>query len=169
MHLDLHVIETERTCCFFTANSHKFSLFRQRIQIARMESSGEDQKLVVFPPLTAAETVQIPEADTWPVKTMTVLQCARPRTNTNKTTTRSMKRVPQGVVTPEGPVGSSGDTDINVWSEHKLRSLSKDKLHTLVEVSGDSTAKTLKGPFCLGRSPCMRCSLETRKKKGKST
>ena len=72
---------------------------------------------------TATETVQIPETDTSPVKTMAVLQSAFLGTNTDETTTRSMEGLPQEVVNPEGFVGSSGDTDLKVYCEDKLRSL----------------------------------------------
>ena len=47
---------------------------------------------------------------------MTVLQSSRPGTNSDETTTRSMEGVPQEVVILEGSVGSSGDTDITVYS-----------------------------------------------------
>ena len=109
---------------------------------------GEDQELVISPPGTSADTVQIPEIDTSAVKAMTVLQSTRPGTNTAETTTHSMKRVPQEVVNPEGSVGSSGDTDIKVYCENKHRSLSEILLQSLVEMSEESITKFIGMSFC---------------------
>ena len=64
--------------------------------------SGEDQRQGISPPSTSAETVQISETDTSPVKTMTVLQSARPVTNDNETNSQSVEREPQEVVNPVG-------------------------------------------------------------------
>ena len=46
--------------------------------------TGEDRQLVFSPPGTFTETVQIPETDTSPVKTIMVLQSARPGTDTDE-------------------------------------------------------------------------------------
>ena len=90
--------------------------------------TGKDQQLENPSPGTSAETGQIPESDTSPVKTMTVLQSARPRTNTDEPTSQSVERVPPEVVQPEGSFGSSGDTDVNIYCEDKFRSLSDDEI-----------------------------------------
>ena len=94
-----------------------------------------------------AETVQIPETDTSPVKTKMVLQSVHPGTNTNETTSPSMERVPEEVVNLEGSIGSSGDWDKNVYCEENLRSLSEDEIKTLMEVTEESIAKILEGPI----------------------
>ena len=110
----------------------------------------ENQQLVISPPGTSAETVQIRETDTLPVKTMTELQSAPPGTNSDETTFQSMERVPQEVVKPERAVGSSGDTDNNLYCVDKLRSLSQGDRQTLTEVSEESIAKLLGGPIFSG-------------------
>ena len=82
---------------------------------------------------------------------MTLLQSARPGTNTDETISQSMERVPQEVVDPEGSVGSSGDREINVYCEDKLRSLSEGEIQTLVDVSGESIANMWSGPIVIER------------------
>ena len=69
---------------------------------------------------------------------MTLLQSAFPGTN-NK------ERVPQEVVNLKGSFGSSGGTDVNVYFEDKLRSVSEGDIQRVVEVSEESMAKTLGG------------------------
>ena len=111
---------------------------------------GEDQQLVISPAESAAERIQNPERDTAPLKSKTVLQSDRPGTKTDETSFRTMENVPQEVVIPEESVGSSIDTDIKLYCEVKLRSLSEDELRMLVEVSEDSIAKILRAPYVGG-------------------
>ena len=109
--------------------------------------TGEDQRLVISPPGTSAETVQIPEADTSPVKKMTLLHSARPWSDNIETISKSMERVPQEVVNLKGSVGSSGVADNNVYCEVKLRSLSESEIQTVVEVIEESMLKMMGGPI----------------------
>ena len=53
----------------------------------------------------------------------------------------------QEVANPEGSVGCSDGTVVDVCCEDKLRSLSEGEIKTLVEVSEDSIAKILGGPI----------------------
>ena len=89
----------------------------------------------------ATAKTQIPVIEKSPKKTMTVFQSARPGGNTGETTTQSIERVSQEVVYPEVSLGRGGDTDINVYCEHKLPSFSDGELQTLVEVCEESIGK----------------------------
>ena len=109
--------------------------------------TAEDQQLEFFPPSRSAETIQNTETDTSPVKSLTVLQNACPGTNNNGNSSQKMERVPPEVINPEGSVGSSGGTDVNVYFEEKLRLPSEREIQTLVEVSEESIAKILGGPI----------------------
>ena len=91
-----------------------FHYLEKKSIVQERDHTREDQQLVTSPPDFADETVRNSETDTSPVKTMTVLQSARPSMNTDGTTTRSMEGRPQKVGNPEGYVGSSGDTNIDV-------------------------------------------------------
>ena len=55
--------------------------------------------------------------------------------------------MPQGIGNREGSVGSSGDTDVKVYCEDKLRSLSEGELQTLVCVGEEIIVKILGGPI----------------------
>ena len=88
---------------------------------------------------------------------MTVSQTALTGCNTDETTAQNMEGVPQKVVNPEGSDGSSEDTDINVYCEDKLRSLSEAELQTLVEVSEESIAKVLGGFVLVELSMNLAC------------
>ena len=81
---------------------------------------------------------------------MTVIQSSSPGKNTDETSNRGIEGVPQGVYNPEGSVGSRGDTDNNLYYDDKLRSLVMGEIQKLVEVSENSVAKTLGGPFVSG-------------------
>ena len=107
--------------------SISFRWLEKKTNVQEKSQTGEDQRLVISPPGPSPETVQIREADTSPVKTMTVLQSASPGTNNNETNYQSMERVPQGAVNPERSVGSSGGTYVNVYCEDKVRSQSEVK------------------------------------------
>ena len=82
-----------------------------------------------------------------PVNTMTVLQSDHLVTDANETTSLSVDRKLQEIVKLEGSVGSCGGTDIKVYCEDKLRSLSEGELQTLAEVSEECIAKILGGPI----------------------
>ena len=101
-----------------------FRRLRKKPNLQERSQTEEDQELVISPPSTSAETVQIPATDTSPKKTMTALRSARPESNTDGITAQNMEGVLQEVVNPEGSVGSSGDTDVNVYCQARLRSLS---------------------------------------------
>ena len=109
--------------------------------------TGDNQQLLISPSGTSVETVRNSETDASPVKTIMVLQSAPPGTNTNETNPQSMERVLREVVNLEGSVGSSGGTDVDVYCEDKLRSLSEGEIQTLVEVSEESIAEVLCGPI----------------------
>ena len=70
-------MKNEQFCRSFTEVFHKFSPFRETIQVAR-RFSKETQQLVLSFPGAVAETIEFPETDTSPAKTMTVLQSAQP-------------------------------------------------------------------------------------------
>ena len=63
--------------------------------------------MAISPPDKIAETVPIPETVTSPVKTMTVLQSARPGADVDETTTESMEGATKELVNPVGSFGSS--------------------------------------------------------------
>ena len=75
-----------------------FRCFEKKSNVRETSQYGEDQRVVSSPTSTSAEAVQIPEADTSPVKTMTVLYSAGLGTNNIETTFPSMERVTQEVV-----------------------------------------------------------------------
>ena len=55
--------------------------------------------------------------------------------------------MPQEVVDLKVSVGSSGGTDVNVYCENKLRSLSEGEIQTVVGMSEEFVAKILGGPI----------------------
>ena len=78
---------------------------------------------------------------------MAVLQSGRPVTNNSQNNSQSMEKVLVEVVTLKRSVGSSGGTDVNEYSEDKLRSLNEGEVQTVVEVSEESMAKIMGGPI----------------------
>ena len=131
--------------------SISFRCLEKKPNVQERSQTGEDQRLVISPPSTSVEVVQIPETDMSPVKTMMVLQSGRPGTNINETNSQSIKRLPREGVSPEGSVESSGGTDVNVYCGDKFRSLIEGEIQTLVEVNEESIAKILVGPFASER------------------
>ena len=105
----------------------------------------KDQQLVISALKTSAETVQIPERDSSPNNTMTVLTNARPGCNADEITAQMMGGVPKEVNNPERSVGSSVNMDFNIYCEEELRWLNEGEIKTLVEVSEESLAKILGG------------------------
>ena len=91
-----------------------FRCLEKKSNLQRRSQTGEDKRLVNSPRSKSAESVQIPKTDTSPVKTMTVLQSARPGTNNIEINSQSVERESQEVVNPEGFVRSSCCTDVNV-------------------------------------------------------
>ena len=67
-----------------------FRRLRKKSNLQERCQTGEDQEVVISPPGTSAETVQIPETDTSPKKTMTALLRARPGSNTDGITAQKM-------------------------------------------------------------------------------
>ena len=134
----------------FTGNipqtSINFRCLQKKSNVQEKSQTGEDNRLVVSPPIPSTETVQNLETDTSPVKTMTVLQIALPGTNINGTNSQSKETVLQEIVNLERSVGSRGGTDVSVYCEDKLRSLSEGEIQTLMEVSEESIAKVLACP-----------------------
>ena len=98
---------------------------------------------MIFPTDTAAETVQIPETITLPVKTMTVFQSARIGANAVESTSQNLERMTLDFVSQAGFFGSSGNTVIKVNCGDTLQSLSEGELQTSVEVTGECIAKKL--------------------------
>ena len=124
-----------------------FGCSETKANMQERSQTGEGQQLVISPPSTSAGTVRIPETDTSPVNTMTVLHSARPGTNNIETISQSMEMVPQKAVIPEGSAGCSGGTDVNVYCEDQLRSLSEGEIQTFAEMSAESISKILRGPI----------------------
>ena len=168
---EVDVYENEPTCWYFTANFRKLRCLEKKSKVQDRSQTGEDQHFVISAPDTTDEKVQFPETATSPVKTMTNLQNARPGNNTDEASTARMEGVPHAVVNPERSFGSSGDTGINVYCEHKFWSLNEAELQTIVEVSQESIAKIL-GVLLLAEefpmTTCMLMLLDTRKMKVKN-
>ena len=110
-----------------------FRSLEKKSNVPEKSQTGEDQRLVMSPPIIFAETAQFHETNKSPVKTMTVLQSVRPGTNNNGTNSQSMEKVPQEIDNPERSVGSSGGTDVSVYCEDKLRSVGEGEKQTLKE------------------------------------
>ena len=107
---------------------------------------------MISAPNTSEEAVEISETDTPAEKTMTVLQSARPGTNTSENNSQSIYGAPQEVVNPEVSVGSSDGTDVNVYCEDKLRSLSECEIQTLVDVIANILGDPLNSERVVGKS-----------------
>ena len=123
-----------------------FGCSETKANMQERSKTGEGQQLVISPPSTSSGTVRIPETDTSPVNTMTVLHSARPGTNNIETISQSMEMVPQKVVNPEGSAGCSGG-NVNVYCEDQLRSLSEGEIQTFAEMSAQSISKILQSPI----------------------
>ena len=105
-----------------------FRCLEKKSNVQERSQTEEDQRLLISPSSTYAEIVEIPDTDTPPVKTMTVLQGAYPGTNNNETNFLNMERGPQEVANPERSVGSSGGTDVNAYCDYKLWWLSEGEV-----------------------------------------
>ena len=103
-----------------------FRCLEKETKLQGWGQTGEDQQRSIYFADATAETGQTLETVTSPANTLTASQSARPGTNIDETTTRSMDGVPQEVFQLEGSV-NLGDTDINVHLEDKLQSLSEVK------------------------------------------
>ena len=125
---DLDFMKGVRSRGNLPQNFHTISLLREKKPMCK------EWRLVVSSPDTVAGTVEIPETDMSPVKTMAVLQSAQPG-NDNCEGLCEMK------VNPFVSVQRNGELDVKKHSDDKTRSLSEGELQTLDEKGEESIAQ----------------------------
>ena len=116
-----------------------FRRLEKQFMLQERRLSEESQQLVISSPGAVAETIENPETDTSPAKTMTVLQSAQLGIDIRE-------RVSHKNIDPVGSVQSRRNSDENAYCEDKLRCSSEDETQTLAEVSEELIAQVLGGP-----------------------
>ena len=120
-----------------------FGPLRKQSKLQETRHTEKSQQLVISSPRAVVETIEIPETDTSPVETMTVLQSAQRGIDIGDNFSLMD-------VDPVGSVQGSGDSDVNAYCEDRLRSLSESELQILAEVGEELIADFLTGPSSSG-------------------
>ena len=127
--------------------SQVFAVCTKKSKLQDKRQADRNEQLAITSRITKAETIEIPGRDMHPMRTMTMIDSTRPGFDVEETHGQSVRIVTHTAVDVAGSGHSSCHSDMNTFCEYNLRSFREDELRASAEVSEESIAQIIGGPF----------------------